>query len=88
MAIEPKKADKTATPDTAQADADESKHFSVKKALPDGWTFSDIGRQFNACDDPAVSELPVEFWVALGIVVAVWIAARIYFGRRHARRST
>ena len=78
MAIEPKKADK-AVPDTAQADADDSKHFSIKKALPDGWTFSDIGRQFNACDDPAVSELPVEFWVALGM--DNWAAVPLHMAR-------
>lgn len=79
MAIEPK-ADKTATPDTAQADdAAVESNREIKKALPDGWTFSDIGRQFNACDDPAVSELPVEFWVALGM--EKWAAVPVQMAR-------
>ena len=28
------------------------------------------------------------FWVALMVVVAAWIGARVYFGRRHARRRS
>ena len=81
MAIEPK-ADKTATPDTAQADdaaVESNREDSAPTPGRDGWTFSDIGRQFNACDDPAVKSMPVEFWVALGL--EKWADVRVQMAR-------
>ena len=64
MAIDPKHAEATADakPDTAQADAAVE---SNRDPLVKGWTFAEIGRQYSAADD--VSDVPVEFWVALGM---------------------
>ena len=64
MAIDPKHAEAKADakPDTAQADAAVE---SNRDPLVKGWTFAEIGRRYSAADD--VSDVPVEFWVALGM---------------------
>ena len=60
MAIDPRHAEATAdAPDTAQVDAEANREEAT------GWTFAEIGRRYNACDD--ISDVSTEFWVALGM---------------------
>jgi len=66
MAIDPRhaKADKADAPDTAQ-DKDAEANLEPNTEAVTGWTFEEIGRRFSAADD--ISDVPVEFWVALGM---------------------
>jgi hypothetical protein len=65
MAIDPKHAEATADakPDTAQDDAEANLESNVEAVT--GWTFAEIGRRYNAADD--IADVPVEFWVSLGM---------------------
>ena len=67
MAIDPRHAEAKADakPDTEQADSEANRvTHSGDGPLP-GWTFAEIGRRYNACDD--ISDVPAEFWAALGM---------------------
>ena len=65
MAIEPKKADIKADPDTAQVDADDPTAPGISS-----WTFEKIADHLAEDNGYSLVDAPVEFWVSVGMKAA------------------
>ena len=65
MAIEPKKADIKAKPDTAQADAEDPTAPGISS-----WTFEKIAEHLAEDNGYSLVDAPVEFWVSVGMKAA------------------